>query len=194
MLQRAVALDPEYARAWAELAAAARVAPSWTYLDRDYVSISKRAADKALELDQNQSMAWAVRSYVRFKDPETRDFEERQALIETAIEKDPTNTTAILWRGLAWAELGYFDKALADFEHCLQVDPGYSNCNWHWSYVRAIQGDYKSYIEAQTGLYRSGLRGILIFMVPILINQGNKLAAYLIAGEVSDHPDFPFSE
>jgi len=194
LLERAVELDPEYARAWADLAAVAWVAPGWNYIGRDYVAISRLAVDKALELDETQSMAWAVKSYLRHIAPSGRNYEDTLSFLNTAIEKDPKNTTAILWRGLAWAELGLMDKALADLEHCLRIDPAYLNCKFHLGYVSLLKGDSKRYLKVTEEIYRQGFRGLASVMVPILHKEGHVLAAYLAAGAISSHPDFPFSE
>ncbi|MFT5139029.1 MAG: adenylate cyclase [Lysobacterales bacterium] len=194
LLERAVDLDPQYARAWADLGAVAWVAPGWNYIDRDYVAISKHATEMALKLDENQSMPWAVKSYLRHEDPSGRDYEETLAFLDIAIEKDPKNTTAILWRGLAWAELGFFDKALADFEHCLEIDRGYLNCRFHVGYVQIITGNHEIFVQNSKELYRKGFRGAISLMVPLLIKQGNDLAAFLAAAQISDHPDYPLTE
>ena len=45
--------------------------------------------------------------------------------MDRAIAADPRNATAFLWRGIAWLDLGFFDRALADFDRCLELEPNY---------------------------------------------------------------------
>jgi hypothetical protein len=48
-----------------------------------------------------------------------------------AIAADPRNASAILWRSISWIELGFFDRAIADLDLCLKLEPGYHNCRSH---------------------------------------------------------------
>ncbi|HSM68406.1 MAG TPA: hypothetical protein VK830_01740, partial [Xanthomonadales bacterium] len=68
LLEQAVALDPEFARAWAELALAAYLGPAWNVTDRDYHGIALNAAQTAIELDSSQSIAWMVQSRFMFRE------------------------------------------------------------------------------------------------------------------------------
>ena len=59
-LKFTVAADPEFARAWEMLAASYSVAPSWGIVDRDYVALSNRAAQRAIQLNPELSLPYAV--------------------------------------------------------------------------------------------------------------------------------------
>ena len=63
-LQAAVERDPDFALAWAYLAAAALAAPDWTgaIKEEDAIVLADAASQKALELDPNLSIALAVRA------------------------------------------------------------------------------------------------------------------------------------
>ena len=43
-----------------------------------------------------------------------------------AIEVDGRNSDAYGERGCAWVELGEYDKAIADYNHFLAVDPNFA--------------------------------------------------------------------
>jgi TolB-like protein len=194
LLERAVELDPDYARAWGDLSAVAWVAPGWDYEDRDYVAISRLAADKALDLDENQSMVWAVKSYLRHEEESGRDYNDTLAFLNRAIEIDPKNTTALLWRGLAKSELGYQQEAINDLDLCLRIDPGYWNCQFHWGITQVFLGNNEAALESQKKLFRIGFVGILAPSVMSLLNMGEELASYALVSMLGSHPDFPGEE
>ena len=139
MLERAVEMDPKFARAWEGLAAVASVAPSWNYSDRDYESIARKAADRALELDPTLSMPWAVKAQnTQFDWP--IDFAGSVASFDRAIKADPRNATAWLWRGILWTRLGYFDRALADTRQAMTLEPKYLNASRHHALALVLAG------------------------------------------------------
>ncbi len=127
LLNRATHLDPEFARAWETLAATHSVAWSWlpeSELDHDVLALA--AARRALELEPSLSMPHAV---IGMKHERTgAGYSGAIDSLDTAIENDPRNATARLWRGIKLNEMGYKDHALEDFEACLEIDPAYLNC------------------------------------------------------------------
>ncbi len=142
LFERAVTLDAEFARAWAGLAAASAVAPAWGLHDRDYPQLVRTAAKQATTLNPELALAYAAEGYVEASRIEP-DFEIAMSLLDTAIEKDPNDPSAYLWRAVTLRTLGYFERALADLEACTQVDPAYMNCRAHmeWMYFEAGEPD-----------------------------------------------------
>jgi len=194
LLERAVELDPKFARAWADIGAAAWVAPSWGYDDRDYVSLAVAATTNALELDENQSMAWAVLANLEEFNSDQPDQEVVLGHLDKALEKDPNNTTALLWRGDTWALLGYRDKALANWEKCVEIDPAYLNCQWHIGNRYALEGKLEKAREVYTPLFRKGFIVFVGVLVPLYADRDSWAEASLAAHWVSDHPDYPVQE
>lgn len=127
LLNQATHLDPEFARAWETLAATHSVATSWLPEDEmDHDALALAAARRALELEPGLSMPHAV---IAMKHERTGvGYAGAIESLDTAIENDPRNATARLWRGIKLEEMGYFDHALEDFEACLAIDPAYLNC------------------------------------------------------------------
>ena len=56
LFEQAVEADPDFARAWAGLAAVYSVAPSWNVNDKDYFYLATQSAQKAITLNPNLSM------------------------------------------------------------------------------------------------------------------------------------------
>jgi TolB-like protein len=127
LLNQATHLDPSFARAWETLAATHSVATSWLPEDRlDHDALALAAARRALELDPDLSMPHAV---IAMKHERTgAGYAGAIDSMDTAIENDPRNATARLWRGIKLGEMGYIDHALKDFDACLAIDPAYLNC------------------------------------------------------------------
>jgi TolB-like protein/Tfp pilus assembly protein PilF len=125
-LKAAVAKDPKFARAWEMLGAVLVIGRSWDVGDeRDYQA-GADAIDTALRLDPNLSLAYAVRAEVQGYIVPSRGalaWEEASDDLARAIEHDGTNATAYLWRGENNASLGYFDRAIQDYQRCLEIDP-----------------------------------------------------------------------
>ncbi|HWG65976.1 MAG TPA: hypothetical protein VN662_00970, partial [Rhodanobacteraceae bacterium] len=67
LLQKATALDPKFARAWAKLAVAYAVLPQYTGANwNESWKTSDAAAHRALILDPDEAEAWATLSYNQF--------------------------------------------------------------------------------------------------------------------------------
>ena len=130
MFQRVVQLDPNFARGWEGLAAVASVAPSWGLHDRDYSALAGQAAERALALDSSLSMPWAVKAQL-LEDNWPIDFDAQLAHYGKAMAADPRNATALLWRGITWIKLGFFQRALADLDRAVALEPGYLNASRH---------------------------------------------------------------
>ena len=206
MFERVVQLDPKFARGWEGLAAVSSVAPSWGYSDRDYFALARKAAERALELDASLSMPWAVKSQI-IGNTWPIDFSGQLADLDKAIAADPRNATALLWRGIAWTKLGFFDRALADMDRSIAVEPVYLNAIRHKALALLLAGKEE---EAIT-LYESGFaKGFVYsrsenFIAPLLA-RGHRGEALLLIGVSTmaaelrdalltklDHPETPIA-
>jgi len=127
LFERVVEMDPNFARGWEGLAAVTAVVESWGIIDRDYNGMVVPAAERALKLDPALSMPWAALAMAE-QNEQNVDWARSLELSDKAIKADPKNATAYLWRSIAWLNLGFFEKALADQDSCLRVDPAYKNC------------------------------------------------------------------
>jgi TolB-like protein len=188
LFERVVELDPGFARGWEGLAAAASVAEGWGIRDRDYTAISLQAAERALALDPGLSMPWAALSLHEQRNRPV-DWAKALELVDKAIAADPKNATAYLWRSVSWMQLGFFDKAAADQQACLALDPAYRNCTRWMAATRMHAGRTA---EALT-LFDSGLPGGFVTnrsasFVPYLARRGDRTAALLLLNQMQVPP------
>lgn len=142
-LEEAVALDPEFARAWAALAAIYGVAPSWGIPGEGegHLVRAERAARRAMELDDQLALPYAVLGNL-LRDRPPVDFSASNELLEQALERDPRETSALLWHGIGLLMLGFFDEAIAQMEQCQLLDPGYENCVVWEGLAQLYAGNY----------------------------------------------------
>ena len=130
LFRKAIELDPKFARAWESLAAVEAVANDWIFGDGiDHDPLANEAAKKALELDPELSMPLAVLGLLSARGD--HGMIAAYDYLAAAIETDPRNTSAWLWLGLREKQTGFIDDAIASFERCLEIDPGYLNCRQH---------------------------------------------------------------
>ena len=206
MFQRVVQLDPKFARGWEGLAAVASVAPSWGETDRDYNELAKQASDRALELDPSLSMPWAVKSQL-VVNIWPIDYKASLENLDHAIAADPRNATALLWRGIDWTNLGFFDRALADFDRALELEPNYLNVTRH----KALALVYAGREDEGFALYNSGIEKGFVFsrtesFIAPLLARGHRAEALLLMGVETmapelrealvaklDHPETPIA-
>ncbi|MBT8062199.1 MAG: hypothetical protein KJO85_05900, partial [Gammaproteobacteria bacterium] len=178
LFERAVELDPEFARAWQDLAAVYSVMESWGHIDRDYNQLALQAAQKALELDPGLSTPWAVMGQVA---TDSGDMLSGLINMSKAIDLDPENPTHYLWRGIDFSTLGFQEQSIADLEKCLELDPAYENCRRHLAYSHVLLGNYETGFEYfQEGAER-GFSGANNWFIAPLVRMGKRdLATQLL--------------
>jgi adenylate cyclase len=180
LLDRATNLDPEFARAWETLAAVHSVATSWFPEDGiDHESLALAAARRALELDPKLSMPHAV---IGMKHQTTGEgYPGAIPHLDQALENDPRNATAWLWRGITFKDMGYFEKALPDFQQCLEIDPAYLNCQQHVAETLLAQGKVEPAVREFEMTIPSNFHSASDAFVPYYVKSGQKKTAYLVA-------------
>ena len=141
LYERAVELDPDFARAWEGLSAVYSVVESWGITGRDWDKLAMQAAERALELEPGLSTPWAVMGQLA---KETGDYVADIANLDRAIQLDPGNATHYLWRGIDYSTLGFQAESIADLEQCLEIDPAYANCKRHLALSYFVTNDNES--------------------------------------------------
>ena len=120
-LERAIALDPKFARAHARLAALMAIAPTYTVLDPVAATASVEAhARAASELDPKLAEPYgALGQSLSIR----RRYTEARAAFEHARELDPTDTTSTLWYATELIMTGYRERGNAVLDNLLAIDP-----------------------------------------------------------------------
>jgi DNA-binding winged helix-turn-helix (wHTH) protein/tetratricopeptide (TPR) repeat protein len=125
-LERAIAIDPRFALAYAGLSEAwiqlgLRAAVTQGLRPREAMPRARVAAEQALALDDSLSEAHATLGQVLFNYEWQRDEGLRE--LRRAIELNPNNQNARHWYAMAHGGLGLFDESLELIGQALAIDP-----------------------------------------------------------------------
>ncbi len=193
LYKQAIALDPNFARAWEGLAAAETVWTSWESPDGlDHDKLAEEAARKALEIDPELSMPYAVLgSYEEIKN---LDWIAAMDYYDRAIAKDSKNTTAWLWRGMLQRELGFLKAARDDFQRCLDIDPLYLNCEQHLAMNLWFEGQDDMAMQLIEHGVLAGFHSVTPNVVPLYVGHGQLVTAALLAVARKDDSGVPVKE
>jgi DNA-binding winged helix-turn-helix (wHTH) protein/TolB-like protein/Tfp pilus assembly protein PilF len=113
-LRKAIALDPNFAEAYATLAA--------VYATSKMPSADAAALiDKALQLDSNSAEAHATYGFIRMFD--YWDWATAERELDRAIELDPNSSVAHHWKGVYLSIRGRLNEAKAEMQRALDLDP-----------------------------------------------------------------------
>jgi len=147
LLETAVQLEPEFADAWAEKAAALAltayslglddetVAASWDTYDQAWA-----AASRASELQSNHPLAVAVQGLVRLNQ---RRFIEARVLLERASDQRNSSDSAALWLAILQAMTADDTVALETLEARLEISPTAPNIIRWRNRILAYQGRWQ---------------------------------------------------
>ena len=121
--EQAIALDPSYALAYAGLADAWQVLPSYTDDPPSEVAYpnARTAAMKALELDPMLAEPHAALAVVLHEYEWKHAEAERE--FKRAIELDPTYASAHQWYGEYLMNMGRVDESFSEMQRALELDP-----------------------------------------------------------------------
>ncbi len=191
LFNRAIELDPRFARAWEGLGAVLSVAASWGVAGEEFGERARSAAQRAIDIDPSLSMAWAVIGSVSAE--LDRDYVLAMSQFDQAIENDPMNATAWFWRGLHNALLGYTQKAIQDISMCREIDPAYLNCYRHLARAYLINGETDKSLDTYLTNLSAGFSVNDFWLVHALLAQGNEhAAAFLMIREARGDRDYPY--
>ncbi len=188
LFEKVVALDPKFARGWEGLAAACAIAESWGFRDRDYTALANKSARQALELEPSLSMPWAVLAMVE-NSKLPINWEEAMQLHDKSVAADANNATAYLWRAISWSNIGFFDRAIADLDRCIALDPAYKNCaRWKAVVLLNMGQDDQALALFEQGVAGGFIRNRAAEFLPALVRRGDRLAAELLMTTFSTQP------
>ena len=120
--QQAIALDPNYALAYAGLADAYALLPNYGgALQSEAKPKARDAALKALALDDQLAEAWAALGNILID--YDHDFAGAEREYQRALDLNPNYATAHHWYAELLARLGKTEQANAEFRRALDIDP-----------------------------------------------------------------------
>jgi adenylate cyclase len=119
MFEKAAASDPNFVKAWIDLAEAASMSAIYLGGDRDYVSRAEDASKKAMTLAPDRADSQMACGFAHLA---ARRFAEAEAYFLNALELDPGQVKA--WHYLARAahHLGKKDEELKYFHKATELD------------------------------------------------------------------------
>lgn len=120
--ERAVEIDPEFARAWVEVGVANMLLASKGAIDRaEAKSKRKQAVETALALHDQSGEAYALLAWIHLGEGRN---EEAEAAFQKAIELSPGYAPAYMWYALFVENvLNQVDKALELYYKAAELDP-----------------------------------------------------------------------
>ena len=193
LFNEAIALDPGFAKAWEGLAAVEMVADEWIFDDGiSHTPLALEAANKALELEPDLSMPYAVignysRDFLGMLADAMRNF-------DIALRNDPMNTTALLWQGITFIYLAYFDDAIRVLERCLEIDPGYLNCTQFLSSAYLYTGMESRAVELFEQTLEHNFHSLTEIFIPYYVRSGQRNLALALADIKSELSAAPVIE
>jgi TolB-like protein/tetratricopeptide (TPR) repeat protein len=144
-LQFAVQRDPQFAEAWALLAATALVHADSGYptqLDRAAIrTLIGPAADRALALNPDMPLVLAVKGYSLMHARDPARLREGLAMMERAAATELGDSTARMWLGLHRLQLGWIDRAVPVLESAYESDPLVAINVGYLGVARLMSGD-----------------------------------------------------
>jgi tetratricopeptide (TPR) repeat protein len=183
-------MDPKFVRAWELLAAVRSVATSWFPGDNvNHNEMALDAAHTALSLDPELSMAYAVIGMKHHLTGEGYAGAIRN--LDKAIKNNDKNATAWLWRGITLKDMGYIDKALADFEACLAIDPAYLNCAQYRAESLFTLGRIEEAVQQLEATFPYNFHSTDGKFVSYYVRTGQLNMAYLVASLAMRNPSAP---
>jgi len=180
LFEQAIELDPEFARAWEGVAAVEAILNYWVFDDGiEHLPLAKAAATRAVELDPSLSMPYAVLGFVATH----WDGELIRAMeyFDHAIQNDPKNTNAWLWRAISWTDLGFFDEALSDLAVCQDIDPAYLICKQQAAAAHLIKGHEEKALQLFEETLREGFHWNDNIFISAYVRRDQTLIALLLA-------------
>jgi DNA-binding winged helix-turn-helix (wHTH) protein/TolB-like protein/Tfp pilus assembly protein PilF len=156
LLDKSLALDPEYAPAWVRLGLEYGGYAAWQGGGPEFMAKSKAAFDKALELDPDVPY---VRTYTAIQMMERGELDQGLLTLREELRLNPNDPQAHWWLTEAYLYGGMLPESIAEGEHALQLDPMVNLGSTLNSYL--YSGDYEKFLsrmaageDARTIFYR----------------------------------------
>lgn len=120
--ERAIASDPNYALAYAGMADSYNMLGNWgLLLPKEAYPEAKKAARKALEIDETLAQAQVALSFARFL--YDWDFSAGLSGFQQALEMNPNYAPGHQWYGISLQAMGRMEEAISEVKRAQELDP-----------------------------------------------------------------------
>jgi len=154
--EKSVALDPDYAPAWAKLGQVYGGYAAWQGGGPEFIAKSRAAFDKALQLDSELPL---VRTFLAVQMMERGELDQGLLALREELRLNPNEAEAHWWLTEAYLYGGMLPESIAEGERALQLDPLINQGTTINSYL--YTGDYDKFLStmpagqgARTTFYR----------------------------------------
>ncbi|MEJ2535184.1 MAG: tetratricopeptide repeat protein, partial [Gammaproteobacteria bacterium] len=129
LFEQAVALDPEFDEAWANLAAAQAINSFYAKEGhREIAAQARESANRAITVNPANGFGHAVLGLLAMGD---FDFERAMSQSDRALRLNPNESNSYLWKAIALINLGYNREAVEVLDTAVRLDPVFANLhNW----------------------------------------------------------------
>jgi TolB-like protein/DNA-binding winged helix-turn-helix (wHTH) protein len=143
--QNAIALDPQYAEAYADLAMSQYFLADNT-ADVALGKLAEQSAQKAIDLDPELATGYSVRGYMRYL--HSYDWSGAESDFKQALALEPTDSRILSRYGNLLGDLGRTEEATAMLRKAIEQDP-LRKANWqNLGIALAVSGDHAGAYDA----------------------------------------------
>lgn len=153
LLDRAVSIDPQYSRAWAEQVFPHQSGHTFGFPGfEDGLRVAIEKGQRAIELDPASGFAHARLAWVLTMNSE---HDASISHFQKAVELEPNNAEVYAWYCEALNYNGQPEQAIDAAETCLHFDPiAPPNVLHHIAHAKFLMGDYDAAIELEKRVAR----------------------------------------
>jgi len=193
LFEQVVEMDPTFAKGWEGLAAVYGVATSYSIMDRDYSALALAANKKALELDPDLSMPYAVIGLTyrgHYPTPWAESFDN----LNKAVERDPKNVSAWQWLGMNYIAVGAHEDAISAFNTCLELDEARQLCRRYRSVVNLMLGNIDEAMSDAGINAEVNYFGGFDAYIPVFLERNERMMAFAASRMINWRSGFPHKE
>jgi non-specific serine/threonine protein kinase len=191
LLERAVATDPGFAAAHAELAQA------YTYRfflfspeERQLEEKAFVAVEKALSLDSNLASAYLARGRLLWTPSNHFPHEKAIQEFRRALALNPSLDEAQNWLALVYNHIGAFDQALQELQKAVMINPTNTAAQFRIGQTLLLQGKYEEALSALRSIPKEGNPRVGYWRAMALLHLGRRDEAAAIAEEfIAEYPE-----
>ncbi len=146
LLEEAVKIDPNYAVAWAELARVYNIKTFYFSAGADQKQLNENAevaVAKALTIDPNLAEGHFARGFILWTHAKRFPHEQAIQSYKRALELNPNLDEAHHQLGLIYLHLGLFDKAQAEIQKALVINPANTLARFRFGVIDLYRGNYE---------------------------------------------------